>query len=132
MKRILAVVAVLLTSATFADDDKFLPDGGSIVTSTDGGSTVTVDLGEPRPAFIMAVRCEGDQLARYLLCATDTVTVAGGQATHSCVATKADSPIDHDRTFDMGVNQLTGLAKRYLSFTTDDAGVPFCKVWIVR
>lgn len=116
-----ALFAVLLLAEARADDDPALPDGGSIVTTTDGGSTVTVDLGA-RGAWTMALRCEGAQSTRYRLCASS-----------SCPVTAHNQLLDLDQTQDFPINQTPGVAlKRYLTLRTDDGGVPFCKVQQLR
>jgi hypothetical protein len=66
------------------------------------------------------MRCEGAQQTRYALCAA--VPCAVGQA---------NQLLDADQTIDIPVNcnanALAVGAKRYLSLTTDDAGLPSCK-----
>lgn len=126
MKKILAVIAVFAVlngAPARADDDNALPDGGSIITTTDGGSNVSVDLSSTLGAYCrtLAIRCEGDQSARYKMCTAST-----------CTATSASTPLDHDRTFDIPVNCKPGqntTPKKSIALTTDDAGVPLCKVW---
>lgn len=123
MKRLAALLVALAAAVTFSphaalgDDEPIFTDGGSLVTTTDGGSSVTADLGVAAlSSFTMAIRCEG-QAARYHLCATST-----------CTATTANQLLDADRTFDIPVNRITNGGKRYLALSTDDGGIPACKV----
>jgi hypothetical protein len=112
-----AAVIVLCPAPARADDEPGLPDGGSIVTSADGGAYAIADLGA-RGCWTMAIRCEGAQSTRYTTCATS-----------SCTAAAVNQLLDADRTFDIPVNCVAGQTrKRYLALKTDDAGVPFCKV----
>lgn len=128
---VLAVCAVGLSSSSArGDDDPALPDGGSIVTPLDGGSTVTVDLGG-RGAWNMVLRAEGAQSTRYVTCAADTISFSGGSAIHSCKAASHNELLDYDRTLDVPMNQSGGWpTKRYMSFSTDDGGIPFVKVQV--
>jgi len=118
----LALVAGLHSAAAFADDsDGALIDGGALVTSTDGGSTVVAQL-RPGLNWTMATRCEGAQSTRYKLCATS-----------SCAATSISQTLDYDVTQDIGVNRQAGAtAKNYIALRTDDAGIPRCLVNINR
>lgn len=120
-----AVVALvwLTPAAARADDEPFVvqADGGSTVTSLDGGSSVTVDLGSHGSCYNLAMRCEGSTPPRYVLCVTSP-----------CPVTAANELLDADKIWDIpvncGKNVGTNGAKRYLSLTTDDGGVPSCKV----
>lgn len=109
-----AVFAVLLAGADFPA----LPDGGSIVTSTDGGGWVTVDTGKIAD-WTMVIRCEGEQSTRYNLCTTS-----------NCTATVHNQLLDFDTTERIPVRQGHRDKYRFLALATDDAGVPFCKVQV--
>lgn len=123
MKRTLAVLAVAALLAvglhalpSFADDtDGALVDGGSIITSTDGGRSVALEL-RTAGNWTLALRCEGAQSSRYRLCATSSCTAAAG-----------DQLLDYDVTQDIGVNRvLSQTTKKWIALRTDDAGVPYC------
>lgn len=123
MKRTLAVIAVSLACAVglhavpvYADDtDGALVDGGSIITSTDGGRSVTAEL-RTAGNWTLALRCEGAQSTRYRLCTTSSCTAAAG-----------DQLLDYDVTQDIGVNRvLSSATKKYIGLRTDDAGIPYC------
>ncbi len=121
----LALVTAVHSAPAFADDsDGALYDGGAIVTSTDGGSTVVARLrpGALGSGYTMATRCEGAQSTRYTLCATS-----------SCAAAAGSQLLDYDVTQDIGVNRPgTDTAKQYIALRTDDAGVPRCLVHVNR
>lgn len=120
----LAILFVLsLPFPSLADDtDGALIDGGSIVTSTDGGSTVVAQLREAQ-GWTMATRCEGVQATRYVLCTTS-----------SCSAAVDSQMLDYDVTMDIGVNRQTPYStpKKYIALRTDDGGVPRCLVHVNR
>lgn len=130
MNRLLPVLASLATLLVLSlpfpsradDTDGALVDGGSIVTSTDGGSTAVAQLREFN-GWTMATRCEGVQSTRYVLCTTST-----------CAAGIDSQALDYDVTMDIGVNRATpyGTPKKYIALRTDDGGVPRCLVHINR
>ncbi len=116
----------------YADDQPALPDGGSIVTSTDGGRIAFADLGL-RSEWMLSLECEGAQSTRYLLCASDTTSIVAGGVNHTCTA----GPNNHLLSYDRGgeaipVNFKPNKNRRYLSLYTDDAGIPFCKAQIIE
>lgn len=119
---VIAVAAIALSpSRAHADDEPGLSDGGSICSSTDGGSYAVCDLGVAG-CRSLGIRCEGAQSSRYKLCPTST-----------CAPSAINQLLDYDRTFDIPVNCVAGgTAKRYMGLHTDDAGVPFCKVQVAR
>ncbi len=114
-----------------ADDQPALPDGGSIVTSTDGGRLAFVDLGL-RSEWLLSLTCEGAQSTRYLLCATDTPSIVAGGVNHTCNASEHSYLLTADRGEVIPVNFKANKNRRYLSLRTDDAGIPFCKAQIIE
>lgn len=123
MSFIAFAIALALPSLSLADDTEgALADGGSIVTSTDGGSTAVAPLRD-YANWIMATRCEGAQSTRYVLCATS-----------SCAAAADSQMLDYDITQDLGVNinRPNSPQKKYIALRTDDGGVPRCLVHVNR
>lgn len=121
---VFALFAVPGASKAYADDENFLPDGGSLVTTTDGGSNVTVYFGSSFAATCrkLSMRPEGAQSTRYKLCTTS-----------SCTANSSSAPLDYDVHNEIEVNCKPNNAtnpKRYLALTTDDGGIPYVKVWL--
>lgn len=118
---LIGIGVVLGACPARADDEPIAvqADGGSTVTTTDGGSAATVDLGTGL-IQTLAIRCEGAQSTRYHTC-----TVL------PCAVTLSNQLLDSDRTFDIPLNRSnagTLAPKRYLTVATDDAGTPLCKV----
>lgn len=101
-----------------ATDFPVFVDGGSLVTSLDGGTTpVTVDLGMTTD-WGLVLRCEGAQSTRYALCSSVP-----------CACSSANLLVASDTTFDIPVTQSRGNTYRYMSLCTDDGGTPACKVY---
>lgn len=118
-----AVVACLAAVPSFADDSEgALSDGGSIVTSTDGGRNAVAQL-RAGQNWTMATRCEGAQSTRYTLCTSS-----------SCTASASSQLLDYDITQDIGVNRppFAASPKTHIALYTDDGGVPRCLVHINR
>lgn len=117
----LVVAALAFSPATVrADDDPCLLDGGSLVTSTDGGRDAFAAL-QVRSDWVMSIRCEGAQSTRYAL------TADGG------LASSTSPLLDYDKTTDIPVNRIGALSRGYptktgIALRTDDAGIPNCFV----
>lgn len=138
-------------SEAFALDDPAMPDGGSIVGCTDGGTLVTADTGRTS-AWASAIRCEGVS-ARYTFCEYNIARCCafepdggffgpdggwdydGGQnlGQGSCSATTANQWLNNDITYDINVPAN----RRFVSFlfgaATDanDGGQPGCHIQAV-
>lgn len=124
MRKLLPLIAILVVWAVLAHaqppDQKALPDGGSIVTSTDGGGPlVTVDtaqLGDWVATLRPRSSC-GSPSVHYLF------------STNSAPATTADNVLEVDHTFDLPVSQGNTEKYRYLSFLGEDGGAPCVTVY---
>lgn len=109
------------TQIAFADDsDGALADGGSIVTSTDGGREAVAPFLGWSVAWTASVRCEGQQSTRYVMCTSST-----------CAATANSQLLDYDVTQDIPVNR-SGPTKTYVALRTDDGGIPLCQFHVNR
>lgn len=102
-------------AAPAPDYETALRDGGSIATTTDGGSHVVMALAE-RSNWTMSIRCEGDQSTRYKLCTSET-----------CTPTRGNRLLEYNRTFDIDLVSSPS-QDTHLGLKTDDAGTPYCVV----
>jgi len=134
-------------SEAFALDDPALPDGGSIVQVTDGGTDFTVDTAKTS-AWNMALRCS--PMLTYRMCeqslARLAVTQDGGnmdpadaatllydggqyQSQGTCVADVNNQLVEGDRTFDIAVpNNRRWFSGHFLGTSASDGGVPVCQL----
>lgn len=119
------VISFIIVSAfsklAFADDTEgALIDGGSIVTSTDGGREAVAQLLGWGVPWTMSTRPEGAQSTRYVLCPTST-----------CAADVNSQLLDYDVTQDIPVNR-SGVTKTYIALRTDDGGIPKVLIHVNR
>lgn len=112
---VLSFVPVPAAAGPAVDYETALTDGGSIATTTDGGSLVVVQLAE-RLNWTMSIRCEGDQSTRYKLCTSST-----------CTPTRGNRLLEYDRTFEFDLVSSPA-QPTHLGLKTDDAGIPYCVV----
>lgn len=124
MRKFAAFAAVLFAlslapspagAAPAPDYKTALRDGGSIATTTDGGSLVVMALAE-RSNWTMSIRCEGDQSTRYALCPSET-----------CTPDRGNRLLEYNRTFDIDLVSIPS-QDTHLGLKTDDAGAPYCVI----
>lgn len=116
----LAVLCLCLATPRLASAVDFpaLPDGGSLIKTTDGGPLITVDTGHVTD-WVPAIRCstlEGSSGVHYRFSSD------GGSAT------QANQVIEVNRTMDIPVAQGNVAKLRYLSLLSEDGGIPACRL----